>query len=105
MQNETWIHVFQENGAPLTASVIIISIQLAQKLKERPLSSTNVPWINFNAIARSLRNINSCDTPHDTTYYFVVMNCAASIPNPFTVNAVLNGICDVLFLSIQEGNL
>jgi hypothetical protein len=45
------------------------------------------------------RNINSCETSHNTIYYSLVVKWTASIPNLFKVSGIHNGSCDVIPLN------
>jgi hypothetical protein len=50
------------------------------------------------------RNRDSHKTSHNTIYYSLVVKWTASTPNPFKVNAVTNGSCDMLLHWIQVGH-
>ena len=42
------------------------------------------------------RNVNSCETSHNTIYYSLVVKWTTSTPEPLQVNGALNGSCDML---------
>jgi hypothetical protein len=99
-RNLVWTGHYKEN---IRNHYFLTALLLCQNCNF-PLSVPLPGCFNLQPISLAPpRNMNSCNTSHNTTYNSVVIRWTATRHNPLKVKAVPlhNGGCDTLFLWIQ----